>query len=283
MFADDLSAFKEFDTFVPNQTVLEIMSLTRSDVHRWGHRNRVNFDPSKEHIVVLHPRFGQGDVFKFLGCLIDVKLNMAPAIDQICGRVRPKVKALLRTRGLYKPADMIMQYKTHIWGLIEYHSGAIMHACDSSLQKLDRIQVRFLEELHFTEQCAFLEHNFAPSELRRDIGILGFLHKRVLGLCHSGVKQLLPMSAHAGPWHSKQLDCRIAGVITQHNLYFRSLFGMAMVYNRLPEHIVNLPTVSAFQKALTQVAKARCANEDAGWRKSFHDSSEIWRSRTYMD
>ena len=88
------------------------------------------------------------------------------------------------------------------------------------------------------------------------------------------------MSAHAGPWHSKQLDCRIAGVITQHNLYFRSLFGMAMVYNRLPEHIVNLPTVSAFQKALTQVAKARCANEDAGWRKSSHDSSEIWRSRT---
>ena len=115
--------------------------------------------------------------------------------------------------------------------------------------------------MRFTEQCAFLEHNFAPSELRRDIGIL---HKRVLGLCHSGVKQLLPMSAHAGPWHSKQLDCRIAGVITQHNLYFRSLFGMAMVYNRLPEHIVNLPTVSAFQETLTQVAKASCANEDAG-------------------
>ena len=65
-----------------------------------------------------------------------------------------------------------MQYKTHIWGLIEYHSGAIMHACDSSLQKLDRIQVRFLEELHFTEQFAFLEHFFRSNyQIKRADGL----------------------------------------------------------------------------------------------------------------
>ena len=72
-----------------------------NDVHTWGRRNRVTFDADKEGIAILHPFFGEGDDFKFLGFHFDVKLTMKKAVDKIVNQVRPKVKAILRTRAFY--------------------------------------------------------------------------------------------------------------------------------------------------------------------------------------
>ena len=58
--------------------------------------------------------------------------------------------------------------------------------------KLDNLQASFVHALDMTVEVAFLHHNFAPPTLRRDIGILGFLHKRVLNRCHTSVARLFP-------------------------------------------------------------------------------------------
>jgi len=87
---------------------------------------------------------------------------------------------------------MIAQYKTHIWGNTEYQNGAIFHAAASELAKLDRLQKHYVNALSITEESAFMSYNFAPPSLRRDIGILGFLHKRVLGKCHEAIRHMFP-------------------------------------------------------------------------------------------
>ena len=56
-----------------------------------------------------------------------------------------------------------------------------MHASYSSLERIDSMQRRFLHALEVSEEYAFTQHNFAPPSVRRDIGMLGLLHKRVLG------------------------------------------------------------------------------------------------------
>ena len=109
---------------------------------------------------------------------------MEHAIDQVLSRIRPKIKALLRTRCYYSTGDMVNQFKIHIWGLIEYQNGALCHACASSLARLDQAQASFVREFGLTEEMAFLDINFAPLCLRRDIRILGFIHKRVISECH---------------------------------------------------------------------------------------------------
>ena len=114
IFADDLNWFNDFALDMPNESVIEEVSKTRSEVHRWGKRYRVTFDPQKEHIVIVHPVRGEGEVFKLLGVLIDVKWNMEAAVDHCLARVRPKVNALLRTRGVYDLTNMLAQFKTHI-------------------------------------------------------------------------------------------------------------------------------------------------------------------------
>ena len=163
---------------------MQELTECRQRVHSWGRANRVSFDAGKEHLVVLHPSAFSGDPFRLLGLMIDLDLRMHTAIEQLLSKIRPKSTAILRTRGYYNTSQLLNQYKTHIWGLVEIHCGGYFHAASSLLEKVGEVQRRFLQKLEVTESQAFLEYNFAPTELRRNIGILGLLHKRVLGQCH---------------------------------------------------------------------------------------------------
>ena len=178
MFADDLNIFKEFDRLMPDTIVSREMEVCRARVHSWGRTNRVLFDPSKEHVIAIHPTNGFGDSFKLLGCIVDCKLIMKEAIDNILPQVRPKMHAILRTKYIFTTKELINQFKTHIWGIMEIHNGAIFHAAKYLLDRIDAVQRHFLNELGTSESEAFLESNFAPPCLCRDIGILGLLHKR---------------------------------------------------------------------------------------------------------
>jgi len=124
----------------------------------------------------IHPG-GEGDDFRLLGCMFDVHLQMETAIRTILGKVRPKIKALLRARIYHSQQDMVMQYKAHILPLLEHHSAAIFHATDTILKPFDKVQSSFLQEIGLTEKEALLSYNLAPTNLRRDIAILGLLHK----------------------------------------------------------------------------------------------------------
>ena len=257
-FADDLNVFKKFPVGTSNAAIVADMNVTQQEVHRWGKRYRVTFDSAKEHIAIIHPDHGEGNDFRLLGSLIDVKLLMHVTIDELLCRVRPKVKSLVRTRRLYNHKDMLRLFKTHIWNYLEYHNGVIQHAAASQLERLEDLQRGFLEEIHLTEQVAFLDYNFAPLCLRRDIGLLGFLHKRVLGKCHIAIIRFFGFRPHGAPWHDKQLDSKMDECNRRPALYKRSMFHMVDVYNRLPQDVVDIDSVSAFQSCLTRIAKSRC-------------------------
>ena len=81
MFADDLNIFKEFPSNLDNTAIEADMASIRTEVHRWGKRNRVMSDPSKEHVVIIHPLHGEGEDFKFLGGFIRCQTR-----HEKCGR-----------------------------------------------------------------------------------------------------------------------------------------------------------------------------------------------------
>ena len=93
--------------------------------------------------MILHPSVGNGKSFKLLGCMIDTDLRMHSCMEQLLSKIRPKITAILRTRGYYSVPDLITQFKTHIWDLIEVNIGSCFHACTSLLDKLDHAQNRF--------------------------------------------------------------------------------------------------------------------------------------------
>ena len=254
-----------------NTTIESKMHKTRDEIHRWGVRNRVTFDPTKEHVVVIHPLDGNGEVIKFLGTLIDPQLTMQFCIESILSKIKPKIKAALRTRAFYDIASMVGQFKIHIWSHIEFHYGAILHAAPSSLSRIDDCQRSFVRELNISAEIAYLEYNFPLPTLRRDIGLLGLLHKRVLGLAHPAFEKLFPYSPHpAVLGHNKQLHDYHPECNYRRALLHRSIFGLVAVYNLLPQYIVDSETISAFQTALTHIAKTRRSNQIANLHLTFN-------------
>ena len=199
---------------------------------------------------------------------------MQQAVDKLLSQIRPKVKAIVRTRTHYTEKDLISQFKTHIWGLMECHNGGIFHASSTILEKLEGVHYKFLRDIGVDPENAFLNHNFAPPNLRRNIGVLGMFHKRVLGLSHPMMQTLLPFcsdvpgsSCHGD--HNKQLYGHLPEVNFQLVLFCRSIFGMTYVYNKLPQAIVDCKTVSLFQRALTQIVRKACEEGNPEWSELF--------------
>ena len=173
------------------------------------------------------------------------------------GKIRPKITAILRTRGYYSEADLVLQFKTHIWGLIEANVGAYFHAASSLLDQIDGAQNRFLRELGLSPAQAFMEYNMASPSLRRNVGALGLLHKRVLGKCHPSFERLFPWYADRfaeprGSGHSKQLYGHWVEVSSHRSIFNRSIFMMTDIYNMLPQHIVDAPSVHIFSTGIDE-------------------------------
>ena len=277
LFADDLTVMTYRKQHVSDSILLNELRAIQSRTHKWGVRNQVEFDPGKEYVKILHPSLGLGEEFKLLGTLFDVALSMTPCIDAILARVRPKIRALLRLRDMYSVATMLEQYKSHVWGITEYSNGAIILAPPCQVRRLDKLQRWYLHELGISDQSAFVDHNFAPPSLRRHIGLLGFLHKRVLGVCHPALCQALPFGpvGIAARYHTKHLETFSGEVLCNHRLYERSLYGFTRVYNRLPQSLADSPSVSALQTRLTHLAKEKAKQGHEDWRRCFQDCHEI--------
>ena len=75
-----------------------------------------------------------------------------------------------------------MLYKAHLLSYIEYRTPAIYHALRKELQKVDAIQDRFLREAGVSTVEALMHFNLAPLSMRRDIAMLGMLHRAKLGI-----------------------------------------------------------------------------------------------------
>ena len=164
-----------------------------------------------------------------------------------------------------------------VWSKTEYHNGALLLAGEIKLRKLDKMQKGFLYELGLNDKSVFIEHNFAPPSLRRAIGILGFLHKRVLGRCHPALLELFPAGANLGGlWHSRQLESFFDQVRGHRTLYNNSIYMYVLIYNRLPQVLVDCETVSAFQGKLTQLAKVRAQRDEGNsWRNAFQSCADV--------
>ena len=257
------------------------MRQSQSDIHEWGRRNRVSFDPSKESFAILATSDGNAEPFRLLGPTLDEKLLMHECIEKLYRKAKPKARALLRCRRFYSIGDMILLFKAHVRSQIEWCNGAIFHAAPSKLDYLDSVQRSFLRHLGIDEKRAYIEFNLAPLKLRRDIGMLGVLFKICRGAAHVDFNMLFPRAPN-GPKHEhstratmRRHDMQLVDFCdgTQLCQFQRSLFGLVKVWNALPASYVHAKCVSTFQTMLTQASKQACSVGICGWQDMFATSS----------
>ena len=155
---------------------------------------------------------------------------------------------------------LLQQYKAHVLCILEGSACAIYHAAQPHLSTLDELQRRFVRKLGLDESEAFLRKGgLAPLELRRDIAVLGFLHKIQLGDVHPDLHGLFPRYIEPATAPTRRAARRHARQFREqsgNSFYFKqSLFGALTVYNFLPTYAVETTTVKAFQTLLTRDAR----------------------------
>ena len=207
---------------------------------------------------------------------------MADAVFDLAKAARWKLKSVLRTRKYMTAIQLIDVYKSQILSYIEYHTPAIYHACASALQSLDSVQDSVLAAVGMNELEALLVANLAPLNVRRDVALLGVIHRTVLG---------------RGPLHFRQFIQREydnEGNRGKHRLQIReyrdgdvsdyvfpgsrpadyiqhSMLGLTAVYNRLPASVVeSCACVSSFQSTLQELVKTRAlCHQSSDWKWTF--------------
>jgi hypothetical protein len=227
VFADDLNAYKIVPASTPIENATAAMDTVQGELHRWGAANQVSFDPVKESKHILSRSDPFGTDFKLLGIIFDCKLEMENAVRFLNGKVKWKLQMLLRSRRSFPTEDLVTQYKQQVLTYIEYRTPAIYHATKTVLGRLDKLQDKFLRELGISREAALMDFSLAPLSMRRDIALLGLLHRSAIG---------------EGPAHFKEYFKRRENSLrlidpledTQPSLLKRrSIWGLVRVYNTL--------------------------------------------------
>eukprot|EP00959_Pyramimonas_sp_CCMP1952_P473032 9501024-Pyramimonas_sp.AAC.1 len=108
---------------------------------------------------------------------------MTDSVFGLAKDCRWKLKAILRTWTCkYNTSGhLVILYKAQLLSFIEYRTAAIYHACRTSLESLDHVQDKLVAAVGATPEEALISLRLAPLSSRRDMAMLGLIHRAVLG------------------------------------------------------------------------------------------------------
>ena len=109
------------------------------------------------------------------------------------------------------------------------------------LSRLDAVQSRFLCDVGVDDVTALVEFHLAPLSTRRDIAMLGLIHRTIRG---KGPSQFEEFFWRDPQHHAKLVDPRVT---SRSPLIKRSAMGLVAIYKLLSQNVVCAKSVSAFQ------------------------------------
>ena len=189
-------------------------------------------------------------------------------MDSVVAAAGWKLRTLLRTRRYYNDSEMIIFYKAHMLGYLEYRTPAVYHATKDVLKRLDNVQYRFLRDAGVDELNALFHFHLAPLSTRRDIALLGVIHRSVLGKGPPHFKQFFKRADVTAARRHRFHLVDVRGSKSTSNLIIRSAFGLIGVYNLLPELVVSAKSVKLFQHNLQDLVKERASQGCNNWADS---------------
>ena len=143
---------------------------------------------------------------ELLGICFDCKLRMDLAVRDVVSQASWKLTTILRTRRFHGVSQLVQVYKSKVLSFVEYRTPAVYHAAKTTLAGIDAVQRRFLRECGLSDEDALLHFNLAPLETRRDIAMLGLIHRSVLGCGpRHFANMFLPSPPSVSQKHDKQL------------------------------------------------------------------------------
>ncbi len=271
VYADDFNAFKPFPFATSNDTIFADLRECQLELHRWGHANQVTFDAGKESFAVISTTDPAGESFKLLGLEFDTKLVMRDCVRICVTEASWRYRSILRTHRFFNDRELVGLFKAHVLSYVEYRTPGVYHASTTVLEPLDRILSSFLRQVNVDELAALHDLNLAPLSARRDVAMLGLLHRAVLKQGPRQFQQMFQVSridyrrSARYARHDKQIVCGSVRSGNELCIWKRSAFGLSRVYNLLPSHVVECKSIHEFQSAAQSLVKRFATQGHPQW------------------
>ena len=163
---------------------------------------------------------------------------MKEAIDEAASPVGWEIARILKARSRINVEQLVNLYKSWVLSYVEYRTPCLYHAAAFDLENLDKLQRTFLAELGISELEAMQHCKLAPLGARRDMAMLGVLHRVALGKGPSSIAGFFPRASGVthdyhlrSQQHSRALHCDMADLRLE--VWRNSLLGLTAVCNRL--------------------------------------------------
>lgn len=221
---------------------------------------------------------GDGGAFELLGIDFDNRLTMIIAIRDVASNASWKLRTLMRTQRFYNHAEFVNMFKAHILSRLECRTAAIYHASSSALRPIDRMLPSFLRQTGVSELDAFLHFNFAPLQCRRDVAILGLLHRAALKQGPLQFWEYFAVDPNAHRLRSSRHPLHLRQLLPRHgepdfDIVRRFALGNIQVYNLLPPSVLACKAGCSFQSELTNRLRARAIQVRLDWTATFSPRS----------
>ena len=167
---------------------------------------------------------------------------------------------------------------------VEYRTSAIYHACCTQLERINKLQRRFLRALDVSDDDALQHYSLAPLSARRDMAMLGVIHRSVLGKGSGHFRRFFKIRIQVRRRQVTRDDKR------RHPLQLedprenrctvfltRSALGLIGVYNLLSTCIVSEGNVKAFQSALQSLLRERSVCRTDDWANTYSPRQPLYR------
>ena len=171
----------------------------------------------------------------------------------------------------------MLQYKAQVLSYVEYRTAAVYHAADVHLKRLDAVQRRFLSEIGLSQLQALVDFRLAPLSVRRDIALLGVIHRAACGGGPLALRKFFVKAEERPSLHHLRSDTRrhgrhLAEPGAEHwherlESFSRSAFGLVYVYNLLPPACVESEAVPQFQGCLQAMVQNAAQRGMPEWEK----------------
>ena len=153
----------------------------------------------------------------------------------------------------------------------------IVNATCTVLRPLDKLQDSFLRNSGVTTLEGLMEFNLAPLATRRDMAMLGLIHRTALKKGPQQFQQFFFPATQRSSYPTRQATRRARHGAqlkdwrhgTHLNAIRRSALGLVAVYNLLPPNVVKRTDVKEFQKKLQDLVKERAAANCEDWAETF--------------
>ena len=109
-----------------------------------------------------------------------------------------------------------------------------------------------------------MEFNLAPLATRRDMALLGMVHRAVLGKGPQHFKEFFRLEPVEGQRHRFHVQD-----LTRTRLSKRSALGLIPIYNMLPSWAVETFSVKHFQTNLQELLKCRAQDGCDDWQATY--------------